>query len=104
MSEYQIEADFRAALRKADQLDEIAGNVNGEIQDLEQIQNALSQAWQSDHSREYIQKLNIVKENLEKRVRDIRRTAQVIRESARELRDSEMRALEIARQRTYRHK
>lgn len=101
MTEYQIEADFQNALRKADRLDQIAGEVVKEIQRIETIQHSLSLAWQSDHSRDYIGKMTIVQQNLQKREREIRRSAEDIRQTARDLRDADLRALEIARQRSY---
>lgn len=99
---YAIQMDFANALRQADQLEKIAGNVEKLIDS--QFQSCLdgvSAGWKGESAKLFLKKGNVVGENVKKLARNLRNTAQAVRQIAKTTYEAERSAYEIAQERTY---
>jgi uncharacterized protein YukE len=102
MDSYQIYCDYLKARKKADKLDEIAnklkklseGNIKNEL-------SLLNSFWQGDGMSIYNKKGEEITSEVSIVVGDLRKTANTIRAVAERNYKTEMKALEIARQRDY---
>lgn len=103
MTESQIYFQYNSAVRQAEKLDQI-------VRKLEKLSNdrmdgtlrSLKNAWQSDSSPQYYQKAGQAQEDIRQTAEQLRKIADGIRTIAEAVKNSELRALEIARNRTYR--
>lgn len=97
-----IEITFGNAMTQARQLDQCAedmlrvannnmGNIKGDI----------SAAWQGESANAYIQKMDLTAGNIVKTAQRLQEIAQTLRTVANIFRNTELRAIELAEQRTY---
>lgn len=94
--------DYEKAKEQAAELERIA-------KELEQVANnefntaltGIYNAWKSDTAPAYIKKGKQVKEQLEKRASEIKKTASTIRSIAQNVYNADMHAYRLAQQRTY---
>ena len=92
--------DFDRAARQADELDNIANNLNTiSSKDLPNILDQLRGDWKGDNADRYIGKGFVLTENMQKTVTSIRQAAATIRTIAKNIYDAEMEALRIAEER-----
>ncbi len=104
MNEFRIYYNFKRALKKADELTEIAQNMrksaNGELSnEIESIKCS----WQGDGASIYINQANKLKDEIIDSANRLENAAQIIRQVAKRTYNTEKRALEIAKKRTYRN-
>lgn len=98
-TEYQIKADYNAANRTASELESIASSLTSVANsNLEATLSTLRNAWNGENAERFLQKAYSVKNQILTTAKEIRSGASRLRESARNTYNSEMRALEIARQ------
>lgn len=100
---YAIEMDFANASRQADELDQIAQSINNLVNN--QFQSCLrgvASDWKGENAAAFCRKGNILGENIQKSVSDLKKTAATIRTIARNTYQAEKRNFEIAQTRTYR--
>lgn len=102
MTEYQLYCNFKNANKKASELDEIAESIrnlaNRKISD--EI-NQLKANWSGESSDAFVSKMNLLAEKSRREADKITEIANTIRKVAQRTYDTEMRALEISRRRTY---
>lgn len=97
-----IEMNFRKAKEQAAQLEELAARLDNLAQkDIQETMQNLSGAWKGDSAEDYIQKGNRLEENIVATAAKLKQIAAAIRSTARRTYEAEMRAREIARERTY---
>lgn len=99
MTAREIEIDFSNAMGKANELDEIAGQLSDVGGDLDEALQMLSVNWQGDSATQYIAKGMELKEQMQSTVKNLNDIAEAIRVSARRIQMAEKRALELAQQR-----
>ncbi len=99
-NEYQIKMDFSKAKQHAQKLDEVADSLSRLAgTELQNTLEGLNNEWQGDNAVKYIQKGYIVKEDMDKTVKNLRKVADSIRTIAQNIYNAEMEALRIARER-----
>ena len=97
-----IEITFNNAIAQANKLDDCADDMlrlaNREIAD---IKNDIHLVWQGDSANAYMDKMTITAANIVTTARKLQETAKTIRSVANIFRNTELRAIAIAEQRTY---
>ncbi len=101
-SAFEIQMDYRNAIRQADSLSEIARDLkttaNSGLQD---CMAQISTNWTGDNSRAYTQKCTTLKTNIVRSADKLQKTAEAIRRIAKNTYDTEMNALSIMQRREY---
>ncbi len=104
-SEHSIRMDFEKAKAAACRLDSIADSIASMLSgEYDGSLDTVRQNWRGDNATMFLTKGNELREKVNKTVSDLRATAEVVRRIAQNTYDSEMRALELARQREYQSK
>ena len=102
MTKYQIECNYRLALKRADELSETARNI---MKVSENISNdviaGLEADWHGNSATDYKRKLNLFSAKVECEAKKLENIANTIRRVAKRTYDTEMQSLEISRKRTY---
>ena len=99
-SEYQIRANYNAAIRAAESLESIAKSIESLANsELEGALNALGTSWKGENAERFVGKGKSVKSQIADTASDVRRAASELRSDAQSTYNTEMRALEIARRR-----
>lgn len=102
MKEIQIMIDYKQAINQAKKLEQIANNLKQLSKSkMGDTMGTLKQAWQSDNSSQYYNKVARVQDDIETTADNVRKVAQAIRTTAEAVKRAELRALEIARTRKY---
>lgn len=103
MTRIEIMFNYNQAIRQAEKLESIAKKLNT-LKDtkLENTLGTLKNAWQSDSSGQYYGKASQVQTEIGITAKNVYQIAQAIRTTAKAVKTAELRALEIARSRTYR--
>ena len=97
-----IEITFGNAMTQARQLDECADTMeNIANSNLAQIRESICGNWEGTAAQQYVQKVDLTGDNILKTARKLRNIASTLRRVANIFRESELRVLEIAAQRTY---
>ncbi len=97
-----IEFDFRQSVRRAEELEEIAGDLKKLAdEDLETSLQSLSTAWKGEAANDYFAKGSGLKDKILKSSKDLKKTAEAIRNVAKRTYDAEMAAYRIAMERSY---
>lgn len=98
----QIFVDYNNAIRKADELDEIAENLSRIANErMDDALRKVSDSWGGQNSRVYISKGNTVQSQISTTAHQLRNTAKAIRTVAGNTKRAELRAWELANNRTY---
>ena len=102
MTKYQIECNYRLALKRADELSETARNI---MKVSENISNDVMAGLEADRhgnsATDYKRKLNLFSAKVECEAKKLENIANTIRRVAKRTYDTEMQSLEISRKRTY---
>lgn len=103
MTKNEILFNYRKAIRQAERLEEIAGK----IEHLSKVEMAgtigtLKDAWKSDNSHLFYSRMGKVQDEIRGDAASIIKVARSIRTTAESIKRAELRALEIAKTRTYR--
>lgn len=97
-SKYAIYMDFNAAKKRAEDLERIAGELEGMTgNSLPGCLNSVNSNWKGNNATTYIGKGNAIKENISGVASGLRTTAGTIRTVAKKAYDAEMAALEIVK-------
>lgn len=102
MTQLEIILDYNKSKKQADEIDKVADRLerlNKNI--LEGALTSLKSAWRSDNSPQFHTKADKVQEDIKDSVKNLRNVAMAIRNTAESVRDAELRALEVAKDRTY---
>ena len=104
-SEHSIRMDFERAKAAAGRLDGIADSIASMLSgEYDGSLDSVRQNWRGDSATLFLTKAGELWDKVNKTASDLRAAADVIRRIAQNVYDSEMRALEIARQREYKDK
>ena len=99
---FEIRMDYEKTIQEAARLDEIADELASAVSGaLSDSISGIQTAWKGDNANAYIKKCELLKTNIDKTVKKLRETANVIRKIAKTTYDAEMRVLEMARIRVY---
>ena len=100
-TEYMITLDYFRAIRYADSLDKISERIRSHGQTLLENGGSIQSEWKGDNASLYLQKVDVVADNLNTISKNIQNTADTVRRVAKRTYDTEMASLEIARNSTY---
>lgn len=101
MTEREIKLNYQQAIKEASRLEEIASKLeNLSSSKLSNTVGTLKQAWQSDSSPQYYHKVDKVQGDINATAKQVRKIANSIRTTADAVRNSEMKAIEIAKTRS----
>lgn len=102
MTRQMIEITFSSAMSQARQLDQCAEDMLRLAgTNLETIKSDISMAWQGDSASAYIGKMDLTAANIQKTAQRLQDIASTLRTVATIFRNTELRAIELAEQRTY---
>ena len=102
MDKKEIEVNFQAAMAKADELDEIANELQKALQgDFEQSMVQLSGSWTGANAEYYQTKSAKLAQQIQESVKKIRTGASEVRVAAKLIYQAEMAALAVAEARIY---
>ena len=101
-SKAAIEFDFRQAMNRADELEQVAAEMKRMANnDMQSSLQQLSVAWKGEAASAYLTKGGRLKEKVVKSANDLNKTASTIRSVARRVYNAEMTAYRIAMERAY---
>lgn len=102
MTKYQIECNYRLALKRADELSETARNIMKVSENISNdVMTGLEADWHGNSATDYKRKLNLFSVKVECEAKKLENIANTIRRVAKRTYDTEMQSLEISRKRTY---
>ena len=102
MTKYQIECNYRLALKRADELSETARNIMKVSENISNdVMAGLEGEWHGYSATDYKRKLNLFSAKVECEAKKLENIANTIRRVAKRTYDTEMQSLEISRKRTY---
>ena len=102
MTKYQIECNYRLALKRADELSETARNIMKVSENISNdVMAGLEADWHGNSVTDYKRKLNLFSAKVECEAKKLENIANTIRRVAKRTYDTEMQSLEISRKRTY---
>ena len=102
MTKYQIECNYRLALKRADELSETARNIMKVSENISNdVMAGLEADWHGNSATDYKRKLNLFSAKVECESKKLENIANTIRRVAKRTYDTEMQSLEISRKRTY---
>lgn len=102
MTKYQIECNYRLALKRADELSETARNIMKVSENISNdVMAGLEADWHGNSTTDYKRKLNLFSAKVECEAKKLENIANTIRRVAKRTYDTEMQSLEISRKRTY---
>lgn len=101
-SKAAIEFDFRQAMNRADELEQVAAEMKRMANnDMQSSLQQLSVAWKGEAASAYLTKGGRLKDKVVKSANDLNKTASTIRSVARRVYNAEMTAYRIAMERAY---
>lgn len=102
MTRQIIEITFGNAIAQANQLDQCAEDMlQLANRNMETIKGDIGAAWRGTSAEKYIQKMDLTAANIRKTAAKLQQIASTLRQVARVFRNSELRAIELAEQRTF---
>mgnify|MGYP000068674502 FL=1 len=102
MTKYQIECNYRLALKRADELSETARNIMKVSENISNdVMAGLEADWHGNSATDYKRKLNLFSAKVECEAKKLENIANTIRRVAKRTYDTEIQSLEISRKRTY---
>lgn len=102
MANIKLNINFEKALKQAEELENIAKEIENVAKvDLEDSFNSISRNWTGENSNNYIKKGAKVKEDIKKTAKNLKETAEAIREIVRRDKEAEEAAERIAQERSY---
>lgn len=102
MTKYQIECNYRLALKRADELSETARNIMKVSENISNdVMAGLEADWHGNSATDYKRKLNLFSAKVECEAKKLENIANTIRRVAKRTYDTKMQSLEISRKRTY---
>lgn len=102
MTRTEILFNYRQAIRQAEKLEQLSKKLKQvSDRDMDSAVGTLKNAWQSDNSGRYFSKAEKVMGDILTSAENLSSISAAIRQIAKTVRDAELRALEIAKNRTY---
>lgn len=102
MTRTEIIFNYNRAMKEAERLENLAKKLNRIAdRDMESAIGTLKNAWNSDYSGQYYKKAYTVEESIKKSAANLSAIANSIRKIAEITKNSELRALETAKNRSY---
>lgn len=102
MTKAEILFNYSQAMAQADKLDGLSGRLSKVVsKGMDPALETLKISWTSDYSDQYFRKADTVIEGIKKSSENLAEIAESIRKTARSVRNAELRALEVAKQRSY---
>lgn len=102
MTRQLIEITFGNAIAQANQLETCADEMVAlSNRRMAEIKNNILAAWQGESAMAYTEKMDLTGEGILATANKLYQIARTLRETARQFREAELRAIEIAQQRTY---
>ncbi len=99
---YAIEMDYQKAIGQANELDQLASQLETQANDnFPEIIRSVSDAWQGDNANKYVGKANKLPGKIKGAATDLRNIASTIRTVAENTYKAEKAAYEIAQKRDY---
>lgn len=99
---YQIKMDFRQAKAQADRIDALANRMYKiSDQEYESTLRTINGSWNGENAEAFVAKGIQLQVKIRQSAADLRKAAQTIRRIAQNTYEAEMRAYNIARQRSY---
>lgn len=103
MTRSEILFNYRQAVRQAEKLENLANRLKKLSQNkMRDTVGQLQGSWQSDHSNQYLSKVHRVSEEIAATAGKVMDIANAVRTTAEAVKNAELRALEIAKNRSYR--
>lgn len=99
-TQYSIRMDYANAKQEVERLEDLAKNVERQRKDIINYRNGLAVQWKSDSATAYLQKMMKRVEELQGIVETLKQIAETTRTVAENTYQADMRALELAKQRT----
>lgn len=96
-----IQFNYQEALKRADEVDDIASELNRAMGTLNDTMLEVSNSWKGDSATQYEKKGDMLSQRIKNSAQDLRDTAREIRRIAEIIRKTEMHNLEIAEQRNF---
>ena len=101
-SQKMIEMDYQQAVSQAEELERIAVQLKNQAeQNFPGIIENIQSAWQGDNADSYIKKANTLQPRMMRTSENLKSVAQTIRTVSKNTYEAELRAIEIAQERTY---
>lgn len=102
MAGKKIQMDFEKALKQADELEDIARQIENISKSyVQESFNGILKDWKGESSNSYIKKGTKVSEDIKKKAESLKKTAVTIREIVKKNKEAESMANKIATERTY---
>lgn len=102
MTKYQLYYNYNLANKKADELDNIADSIrNLADKKIADDTNHIRGNWSGESANEFVRKLDAFSQKCKSEANNISNIANTIRRIAKRTYDTEMKALEISKNRTY---
>lgn len=99
---YSIQMDYQRAMNQAAELDRLAAQLRTQADsNFPQVLGSIRNAWKGDNANEYVRKAGQLPAKIKGSARDLTNIASTIRTVAKNTYDAEMRAYELAQERTY---
>lgn len=101
-TEYQIYLDYQNAIRQADKLEKLADELNKVGgKDYERELDQIRMSWNGENADKFLHASSVILSRNSKNVKKMRDIASVIRKTAENTMQAELKALEIAKKREY---
>ncbi len=101
-SAFEIRMDYNRAIQQADTLLQIAKDLKGTANTrIEECSSQIAYNWEGVNASTYLRKCADLKQKIAKTADSLERTAETIKQMAKNTYDAEMKALELANVRTY---
>lgn len=101
LSRFKIEMDYAKALMQSQKLEGLASDLENACSDLDGSMTRLGSGWQGDEATSYRSKGGQLSEKIRANARQLRETAEAIKDIAKKIRETELENIRIAEQRKY---
>lgn len=101
ISRFKIEMDYAKAILQSSKLESLASDLEKACSDLDGSMTRLGNGWQGDEATAYRSKGGQLSEKISANARQLRETAEAVKDIAQKIRDTELENLRIAEQRKY---
>ncbi|MCR5508496.1 MAG: hypothetical protein K6F34_07405 [Lachnospiraceae bacterium] len=92
----EIDIEFTRAMDQADELEELSGVICGiGSSKIDQALSLLAQSWRGDNAREYVNRVNMLKDRIYGCAEVLKETSELIRHTAERIYAAEMAAISI---------
>lgn len=101
LSGFQIELDYTKAMTQSQKLEGLALDLEKACSDLDDAMARLESGWQGEEAAAYRSKGSLLSEKISVNARNLRETAEAVKDIARKIHETELENLRLAEQRNY---